>query len=262
MTPREFCSFHSRALERDEVRHNVMLAAFPAISEGQNVLTWTLGLPGQCAIMSPGKPILLANLDEARCRTLAEQTAQLDYPGVVGPERAAPWFVGRAVELGVRFGEPIPQAINSLVEKPKQPGAPGAARPSTAVDAGILADWMEAFVREATPHDAAPSRERAQKIAAEGRHLFWIVDGRPASMAAIARRTRNAAAIAPVYTPPALRGRGYGGSVTAAAAEQAFAEGKTIVCLYSDLRNVPSHRCYAGIGFRPVCRSFHIPRVR
>ena len=28
MTPREFCSFHSRALERDEVRHNVMLAAY------------------------------------------------------------------------------------------------------------------------------------------------------------------------------------------------------------------------------------------
>jgi len=80
-------------------------------------------------------------------------------------------------------------------------------------------------------------------------------------MAAIARRTRNAAAIAPVYTPPALRSKGYGGSVTAAAVEQAFAEGKTIACLYTDLRNPASNRCYARIGFRPVCDAWVYRRL-
>ena len=79
-------------------------------------------------------------------------------------------------------------------------------------------------------------------------------------MAAIVRRTRNAAAIALVYTPPSLRGKGYGGSVTAAVVEQAFAEGKTVACLYTDLRNPYSNRCYVKIGFRPECDSFHIPR--
>jgi predicted GNAT family acetyltransferase len=251
------------ALERDEVRHNVMLAIFAAIAENQaaNVVTWTLGSPGQCAVMVAGRPIVLADLDEGQCRTLAGQTLQLDYPGVVGPGETARWFARRAMELGIKFREPIPQAIHSLVEKPKYPGALGHARRSTADDTGILADWMESFVREATPHDTVPSRERVEKLAAEGRHLFWIVDGEPVSMAAIARRTRNAAAIAPVYTPPALRSKGYGGSVTAAAVEQAFAEGKTIACLYTDLRNPSSNRCYAKVGFRPVCGSYHIPRA-
>ena len=71
----------------------------------------------------------------------------------------------------------------------------------------------------------------------------------------------QAAAIAVVYTPPPLRGRGYAGSVTAALVEKAFAEGKSMACLYTDLRNPFSNRCYAKIGFKPVCDAAHISRV-
>ena len=95
---------------------------------------------------------------------------------------------------------------------------------------------------------------------ASGNYSFWIVDGEPVSMAGINRRTRNTATIASVYTPPALRGRGYAGSVTAAVVERAFADGKSAACLYSDLRNPYSNRCYAQIGFTPVCESRHYPR--
>jgi len=263
MTPLEFCGIHMPALERDEARHNVMLHVLGASADGQcsNVVTWTLGLPGQCAIMTPGRPILLADLNDTQCRALAEETAQLDYPGVVGPDQTTFWFAQRAIELGIKFLEPIPQRIHSLAEKPKYPGAPGYARRTTAEDASILADWIASFVREATPHNVAPSRERLETVAGEGRHLFWIVDDEPVSMAAIVRRTRNAAAIAFVYTPPPLRGKGYGGSVTAAVVEQAFAEGKTMACLYTDLRNAFSNRCYAKIGFEPVCDSAHLLRA-
>jgi RimJ/RimL family protein N-acetyltransferase len=263
MTPLEFCSFHLPALERDEVRHNIMLTVLGTVAGGElaKIATWTLGLPGQCAIMTAGRPILLADLSDAQCRTLAEETTQLDYAGVIGPDQTAAWFAQRATELGVKFLEPIPQRIHGLREKPMYPGAPGYARPTTSEDATVLADWMTSFVREATPYDAAPSRERMTALAGEGRHLFWIVDDEPVSMAAIVRRTRNAAAIAAVYTPPHLRGKGYGGSVTAAVAEQAFAEGKTTVCLYTNLRNPFSNRCYAKIGFKRVCDSAHIPRA-
>src|SRR5262249_6751434 len=77
--------------------------------------------------------------------------------------------------------------------------------------------------------------------------------------AGIVRRTRHAAAIAGVYTPPALRGRGYARSVTAAVVERIFAEGKIAACLYSDLRNPSSNRCYAKIGFQPGCCFWHYP---
>jgi predicted GNAT family acetyltransferase len=42
--------------------------------------------------------------------------------------------------------------------------------------------------------------------------------------------------------------------------ERVFAEGKTAACLYTDLRNPLSNRCYARIGFSPVCSSSHYPR--
>ena len=259
---REFCSLHVSELERNEARHNVMLAVLGGLLDGQSsdVMTWSLGSPGQCAIMSPGRPILLAEVNEAQCRSLAEQTARLDYAGVVGPDRTTHWFAGRAAELGVKFREPIPQRIHILTDTPKYPGCPGYPRRVTAGDANLLAEWIAGFICEATPHDPVPSRERLLNLAWEGRHVFWIVEEQPVSMAAIVRRTHSSAAIAAVYTPPALRGKGYGGSVTAAVVEQAFAEGKTMACLYTDLRNPYSNRCYASIGFTAVCDSCHIPR--
>jgi predicted GNAT family acetyltransferase len=128
-------------------------------------------------------------------------------------------------------------------------------------DAALFADWAIAFSREAIPHDPPPSHERLEQVAADGRYQFWIVDGKPVSTAGIVRRTRHTAAVAGVYTPPVLRGRGYAGSVTAATVERAFADGKTTACLYTDLRNPFSNRCYAKIGFKPVCLSWHYPRA-
>ena len=92
--------------------------------------------------------------------------------------------------------------------------------------------------------------------------LLWVVDGEPVSTAGIVRRTRAAAAISRVYTPPSCRGRGYAGSVTAAVVERIFAEGRSAACLYTDLRNPSSNRCYAWVGFKPVCSSWHFARDR
>ena len=79
-------------------------------------------------------------------------------------------------------------------------------------------------------------------------------------MARIVRRLKTSAAITGVYTPPEWRGRGFAGSVTAAAVERIYAEGRQTACLYTDLRNPISNRCYAKIGFRPVCRWMHVHR--
>lgn len=122
----------------------------------------------------------------------------------------------------------------------------------------LIFGYVELF--EAAPADAIPAREQLERTAGEGRYSFWIDDGRPVSMAGIVRSLRTCAAIAGVYTPPALRGRGYAGSVTAAVLERIYAEGRTTACLYTDLSNPFSNRCYAKIGFKPVCSSFHFHR--
>jgi RimJ/RimL family protein N-acetyltransferase len=260
----EFLEHHLPALERDEVRHNLILAILGRLAAPHppDLVRWTLGAPGACAVQTPGYPIVLGELTRAQCCALADATRDLDYPGVVGPDRTAQWFVQRAIELGLTFLEPIPQQIQVLRERPNYPGAPGHARVIGPADVELFAEWSIAFMREAVPHDPVPGRERLAQVAAEGRHQFWIVDGEPVAMAGIVRWTRHAGAIASVYTPPARRGRGYAGAVTAAVVERIFAEGKTAACLYTDRRNPYSNRCYAKIGFEPACRSWHYPRAR
>jgi len=149
------------------------------------------------------------------CRRLAEDTRELDNPGVAGLELAPKWFAQRAAELGLSFAEPIPQRLHVLRGNPARPGADGCARQAAAADGPLVADWLIAFAREAVPHEPTPPRAELEKAGGEGRYLLWDVHGKPVSLAGTARRTRNVAAIAPVYTPPALRGRGYAGSVTA-----------------------------------------------
>jgi predicted GNAT family acetyltransferase len=222
---------------------------------------WTLGEPGECAIKMGHHSIVLGALDEDQCRRLADWTADMDYPGVNGPEMTARWFTDRARELGLKFLEPEPQQIYSISDTPRYPGAPGSPRSVRAEDAPLLADWLVAFYREAVPRDRGPPREELERGAGEGRFLFWIENGQPMSMAGIVRRLNRSAAITGVYTPLEHRGRGYAGSVTAATVERIYAEGRKIACLYADVRNRASNRCYTKIGFTPVCGSLHFHRA-
>ena len=259
----EFHDLHLPALERDEARHNLMLGLLSAVRAGTSPEPrwWTLGGPGACALQAPGRPIVLGDLGQVQCERLAEATRDDHYPAVLGPDLTARWFVARATALGLAFGAPMPQAILALAAAPRRPEVAGRARRVTAADAALFADWMTAFHREAAPHDAPPEHQALARKAAQGDYVFWEVGGRPVSLAGIIRRSRRAAAIGPVYTPPPERGRGYAGAATAAVVERIFAEGRELACLYSDLRNPASNRCYAKLGFTPVCDSWSYPRL-
>jgi RimJ/RimL family protein N-acetyltransferase len=262
MDLREFAAFHLPAFAGDEIRFNIQIAIITAAvaESAPNFLHWTLGAPGECATKSAGYSILLGRLGRDQCQDLAQAVAGLDYPGVVGADDRAHWFAERAAALGVKFHDAIPQRLHVLSEKPRYPGANGFPREATSADATLLFEWMSAFHREAVPHDPPPEQSRIEKLAASGRCYLWIADGHPVSMAAISRRLPSTAAIAPVYTPPEHRARGYAGSITAAVVDRAFAEGKRTVCLYTNLRNPGANRCYAKIGFRRYCDSWHYLR--
>jgi predicted GNAT family acetyltransferase len=162
--------------------------------------------------------------------------------------------------MGTDFEDPIPQRIHVLSSLPRYPGVPGSARAVTDADAPLLFEWLVAFHEQAVPHDPPPEKANAERAAASGRFVFWTIDEEPVSVAAIARRLQHTGAISSVYTPPPQRGRGYAGSVTAAVVDRLFEEGKTAACLYTDLRNPISNRCYAKIGFRPHCDSWYYLR--
>jgi predicted GNAT family acetyltransferase len=261
MTRSEFAKFHVAALQRSEIRHNLMLALLARLTTEPDfdALTWTLGDAGACAILMPGKPLLLGDVSALQCADLAEQTRDLAYSSVVGPDQTALWFADHAAKLGIQFNAPVPQRIYSIRTTPLYPQVRGAARSATSDDIDLLYAWICDFVQVAT-HDVMPTREQVLQIIASNRHMLWIVDGVPVSMAAINRRIKNTAAIGAVYTPPEHRQKGYAGAVTSAVVERIYSEGKTSACLYTDLRNPYSNRCYIKIGFAAECDSMQIVR--
>lgn len=260
--PDSFNACHMPALEENEARNCLILGlmAEPPSDPTFPVRRWTIvGEPGACAIQTArDRPVILGELNEAQCHMLAEFVG--DCPGVVGPDESAQWFVERARRLGMAFKEAIPLRIHALSTAPVFPGCQGAARIATLADADLCFEWLVAFGNEAVPDDPKPARERLEKRLQDGAYVLWEVDGKTVAMAGGARRTRSTGAIAPVYTAPEFRGKGYGAAVTAAKAERIFAEGKATVCLFTDLRNPFSNRCYEKVGFKPVCDSTHYVR--
>jgi RimJ/RimL family protein N-acetyltransferase len=261
----QFNAYHTPALEREEAKHCLILSlmARAVIEEppGQTQ-KWSFGEPGACAVRTQGRGLVLGALTRDQCRQLAQEVVGTRFNSVLGPDDTALWVVERAKELGERFKQTFAQRIHALSRPPRYPGADGYAHPVMPGDMNPFAEWYRAFVAEAAPEDQPPSHGEIERKAASGDCLFWMAGGRPVSLAGIVRRTRKAAAIALVYTPAELRGRGYAGSVTAAVAEKIFDEGRPTACLYTDLNNPWSNRCYAKIGFEPICESWYFIQER
>ena len=85
--------------------------------------------------------------------------------------------------------------------------------------------------------------------------MYLWADGEPVAMAGTSGQTPNGARVGPVYTPPALRGRGYASACTAALSQLLLDEGRRFCFLYTDLSNPTSNKIYQAIGYRPVCNA-------
>lgn len=130
---------------------------------------------------------------------------------------------------------------------------PGHFRPATAADTDLVLTWYDAFHVEAVPNEAAPRLTHVERAIAEGSVYLWEDGGRPVSLAAKGRRTAHGTSVGPVYTPPALRGRGYASACVAALSQQILDKGKHFCTLFTDLANPTSNHIYQQIGYRPVC---------
>jgi GNAT superfamily N-acetyltransferase len=80
---------------------------------------------------------------------------------------------------------------------------------------------------------------------------LWEVDGAPVSTARLRLIGDYASRVSGVYTPPALRGRGYAAALTAALSQKVLDEGR-LCCLFADAANPLTNRLYPRVGYTHV----------
>ncbi|GGU50721.1 hypothetical protein GCM10010211_14020 [Streptomyces albospinus] len=205
---------------------------------------WT---PPRAVVLSPLPAVAAAEPVDA----LARQ--RLDIPGVTGCE---PTAEAVATAWQRRHGGPVYRAERHRLHRlgeltPAAPAPPGAARPATPADRELLRGWFAAFAADVGGPPPRDTRALDDRIA-DGRCTLWVAGGRPVAMAGVTRPLFSTVQVAPVYTPPELRGRGYAGAVTAAASRAARSSGATELLLFTDLANPTGNALYRRLGYRPV----------
>ncbi|MFJ8674008.1 GNAT family N-acetyltransferase [Streptomyces sp. NPDC093589] len=207
-------------------------------------------------VWTPPRPVLLSPMPDDAAAALA---------GTLVPERLpeagvnAELPTARAYAAGWRRrhgGTPEVAGRRRLYRlgelAPPDPAPPGAARAATGADRALVLAWFTAFAAEVGDGPPGASRAADDRLA-EGRCTLWEVDGRPVALAGVSRTLSGMARVAPVYTPPELRGRGYAGAVTAAVSRAARdGAGAEELVLFTDLDNPTSNALYQRLGYRPV----------
>ncbi|MEW1913726.1 GNAT family N-acetyltransferase [Kitasatospora sp. NPDC085895] len=177
-------------------------------------------------------------------------------PGVAG-ERAAAVAFARAwppAAAGVvRAETAVDERLYRLagLEGPS-PVPAGTARPAGPADREQLVEWSAAFLAEIGESNPVDHGAYVDGRLAEGGLHVWEDGGRPVSFAGASPVIAGMSRIGPVFTPVALRGRGYASGVVAAASAHALAAGAAEVLLYTDLANPVSNSIYQKLGYRPV----------
>jgi predicted GNAT family acetyltransferase len=205
---------------------------------------------------TPPYPLVLSSAPDRAAAALADTlaTAGRELPGVDAGEAAAGRFAARwcqrtgattSVHMRTRL-----YRLDGLV--PLQPAPGGHARVVAATDRDLLVTWFGAFLREAGMIIQEDPERLFDDRAGRGTLMIWEDGGQPVSMAGATQQVAGMCRVGPVYTPPALRGRGYAGAVTAAVSQAALEAGAAEVLLFTDLANPASNGLYQRLGYRPV----------
>ncbi|HZT93194.1 MAG TPA: GNAT family N-acetyltransferase [Gaiellaceae bacterium] len=261
----------------DEARHNLILGIAGTIRDSPDHYRerklWLVrdgGAVVAAALRTPPFNLILARpRSKQALATLAEAVAREVLPGVVGGEPEVHEFAelwsghtGRGARTNMR------QGIYALEHLEPPTTTPGSARVATVADREVALRWLIAFGEE-TFHEGGPGADQAEAMldhrlsAATAGILLWENGGESVSLAGWGGPTPNGIRVGPVYTPPELRGRGYGTALTAELSQRLldgrlFDGGRRFCFLYTDLANPTSNAIYERIGYVRVAESAEI----
>jgi predicted GNAT family acetyltransferase len=254
-------------LRASPAQHTILLTAAEAIrAHGPGafggpapLFGWHAGPGGTVTAAfqhTPPYPVVLTGMPAAQAAALAAELAGCgrQLPGVnatAGPGSAfaAAWrqHTGEAAQAGMRMRL---YALDRLL--PPDPPPPGTARTAGSADRDLLLAWFGAFQDEAQPAGPAETARMVDDRLSHRGLVLWEHEGRPVSLAGRNRAAAGQARVGPVYTPPGLRGRGFGGAATAVVTQAALDDGAEGVVLFTDLANPTSNTLYQRLGYRPI----------
>jgi uncharacterized protein len=250
-------------LGADEARHNLIygicstLVDAPAVYPEAHLWTVVEQQAQAAGVYTPPFNIVVAqpSNDEALSFLARELRGRIDLPGVTGALPEADVFAeawGGVRRLTMSQGVYAAGTV-------REPEVAGSAREAVLADRELVLDWLRAFEAEALPEDAPhldleASFERRVQSDKAG-FVLWEAAGELVSLCGYGGRTPHGARIGPVYTPPELRGRGFGSAVTAHVTKDLLDSGRDYCFLYTDLSNATSNKIYVDIGYERVCDS-------
>jgi ribosomal protein S18 acetylase RimI-like enzyme len=255
-------------LHADEIENNVMLgrveeaAAHPERAPaGDYYAVATVGgaVAGAAlrAANRPGRPVVLSRMPAECAAAMAVDLAREEppLPAASGIRPTIDAFAAaycQATDAGARVVKELRMyRLDAVAGDWPAPGRFRAAAPDE-LDAVCL--WAAKFLME-LGLGAMREEETAtfRRMIAETRVFVWD-DGGAVAMAAWIPATPQTGRLEWVYTPPALRCRGYATACVAALSHHLLAAGR-IAMLGANVANPTSNSIYRKIGYRPVCDS-------
>ncbi len=208
------------------------------------------------ALQTPPFRLVLSEVDEpAAIDALVDDVLTRSLPGVAGPVEHVRAFAGTWLARGgptptLAMSERMYRLATVIPPRP----IPGRSRIAGPADRDLVIDWTEAFMREAFG-DADPvvvAADVDRWLARRGRTIYVWDDGEPRSLAGVGGDTPNGTRIGPVYTPPALRARGYASALVAEVSQAKLDAGRRFCFLFTDLANPTANHIYQAIGYEPI----------
>jgi predicted GNAT family acetyltransferase len=180
-----------------------------------------------------------------------------EIPGLSGSKSLVESFLARFIDLshqelrGEIERNLLVYVLGALI--PPTPGS-GTWRAAMPSDFNFLITWWKGFADETgvERHDL----EAGLRASLDDERVYlWIDQGQPACAVGhspiVDVPSGALARIGPVYTPPAMRRRGYAGQLTAAVSAHLIEQGLGLM-LFTDAANTTSNGVYTRLGYERV----------
>lgn len=198
-------------------------------------------------------PLLLSPMPDRAVEELVELLAEhkVSLQGVNAQDALARTFaVAWEIRTDATSIVKMRQRLYRL-DQLNRPTVPGEPRVATSADRELAEEWYRAFGRDTGTLGNPSGSAMADKMSYGG-IVLWELDGVPVSLGGRTRVVAGMARVAPIYTPPEHRRRGYGAAITAVVTQDALDAGAHDVVLFTDVENATSNHVYQRLGFRPI----------